>query len=84
MCGGVWPIHRCLPSYSTSLIVTFLGDYLGTSTYLGIPYLCSLWYNMDPVSALGLASSVLQVVNFTGGLISKSRQLYQSVTGNLI
>ena len=39
---------------------------------------------MDPVAALGLASSVLQVVNFTGGLISKSRQLYQSASGNLV
>jgi len=39
---------------------------------------------MDPVSALGLASSVLQVINFTGGLISRTRQLYQAASGSLV
>ena len=36
---------------------------------------------MDPLSALGLASSILQCLQFVGSLISQSREIYKSVDG---
>ncbi|KAI8630989.1 hypothetical protein F5Y19DRAFT_463797 [Xylariaceae sp. FL1651] len=39
---------------------------------------------MDPVSAIGLASSVVQLLTFAGGLISKSREIHRSTQGSLV
>jgi len=39
---------------------------------------------MDPASALGLASSIVQLVQFTGDLISKGNEIYKSADGTLI
>jgi hypothetical protein len=38
---------------------------------------------MDPVSAIGLASSLVQLVTFTGDLFSKTRAIYRSADGSL-
>ncbi|KAH6876597.1 hypothetical protein B0T10DRAFT_497781 [Thelonectria olida] len=38
---------------------------------------------MDPVSAIGLASSLVQLVTFTGDLLSKTRAIYHSADGSL-
>jgi len=38
---------------------------------------------MDPVSALGLAAGVVQLVDFTSKLLSKGYKLYQSADGAL-
>jgi hypothetical protein len=38
---------------------------------------------MDPLSALGLAASVVQFVQFGGSLVSKSHQIYTSSEGKL-
>jgi hypothetical protein len=38
---------------------------------------------MDPVTAVGLVSSIVQLVEFSGQLISKSVQLYRSADGAL-
>ncbi len=39
---------------------------------------------MDPLTALGLASNVIQLISFTNDLISKSRQIYRSANGELV
>ncbi|KAI0377709.1 hypothetical protein F5Y04DRAFT_171563 [Hypomontagnella monticulosa] len=39
---------------------------------------------MDPVTSIGLASSLVQLISFTGDLISKSREIYRSAEGNLV
>jgi hypothetical protein len=39
---------------------------------------------LDPLTALGLASSIVQLVTFMGDLLSKSRAYYNSVDGSLI
>ena len=36
---------------------------------------------LDPFSALGLASNIVQFVDFSSKLISESRELYRSVSG---
>jgi hypothetical protein len=38
---------------------------------------------MDPITALSVASSVLQVIGFAGTLISKGREFYQNADGTL-
>jgi hypothetical protein len=38
---------------------------------------------MDPATALGVASSIVQLVSFTGDLISKGNEIYKSVDGAL-
>ncbi|KAF2732563.1 hypothetical protein EJ04DRAFT_469974, partial [Polyplosphaeria fusca] len=39
---------------------------------------------MDPVSAIGLASSAAQLITFASDLISKSREIYNSADGSLV
>lgn len=39
---------------------------------------------MDPVSAIGLASSAAQLVTFSSDLISKSREIYRSADSSLV
>ncbi|KAH7007747.1 hypothetical protein EDB80DRAFT_719049 [Ilyonectria destructans] len=39
---------------------------------------------MDPVSAIGLASSLVQLVSFIGTLVSKSREIHRSADGSLV
>ncbi|KAI2633041.1 hypothetical protein GGS26DRAFT_555059 [Hypomontagnella submonticulosa] len=39
---------------------------------------------MDPVTSIGLASSIVQLISFTGSLISKSREIYRSAEGSLV
>lgn len=39
---------------------------------------------MDPVSAIGLASSIVQLISFAGNLVSKSREIYRAVDGSLV
>ncbi|CZR50367.1 uncharacterized protein PAC_00239 [Phialocephala subalpina] len=39
---------------------------------------------LDPVTALGVASNVVQLVTFTSDLISKSREFYESADGALV
>ena len=36
---------------------------------------------MDPLSALGLASNIIQLVQFAGKLISESQEAYESIDG---
>jgi hypothetical protein len=36
---------------------------------------------MDPLSALGLASNVIQITDFVGRFLSKSREIYESTDG---
>lgn len=38
---------------------------------------------MEPLSALGLASGVIQIVDFSGRLLAKSREIYHSAEGNV-
>ena len=38
---------------------------------------------MEPIAALSLASNVIQVVNFSAGIVSKSSELYKSHNGRL-
>ncbi|KAL1613149.1 hypothetical protein SLS60_001381 [Paraconiothyrium brasiliense] len=38
---------------------------------------------MEPLSALGLASSVIQIVDFSGRLLAKSREIYTSAEGTI-
>ena len=38
---------------------------------------------MDPLSALGLASNIIQITEFTGKLISQSKEIYRSADGTL-
>ncbi|KAI1323378.1 hypothetical protein F5Y16DRAFT_412669 [Xylariaceae sp. FL0255] len=39
---------------------------------------------MDPISAIGLASSVVQLLDFAGKLVSKSKEIYRSGRGSLV
>jgi uncharacterized protein involved in exopolysaccharide biosynthesis len=39
---------------------------------------------MDPASALGLASRIVQLIQFTNGLISKDNEIYKSTQGSLL
>lgn len=39
---------------------------------------------MDPLTALGLASNIIQVISFTSNLISKGREIYKSADGKLV
>lgn len=39
---------------------------------------------MDPVSAIGLASSVVQLITFSTDIISKSREIHRSAAGSLV
>jgi hypothetical protein len=39
---------------------------------------------MDPLTALGLASNVIQVVDFSIKIVSKGRQIYKSADGALV
>lgn len=39
---------------------------------------------MDPLSALGLASSIFQVIDFSWKLVSKSTSLYKATDGALV
>jgi hypothetical protein len=39
---------------------------------------------VDPMTALGLASNVVQLVSFTSDIISKSREIYKSQDGKLV
>lgn len=38
---------------------------------------------LDPISILGLAANVLQLISFTAKLVDKGCQLYTSVDGRL-
>lgn len=38
---------------------------------------------MDPLTALGLASNIVQFVDFASKLISQSHEIYQSADGAL-
>ncbi|KAH6667689.1 hypothetical protein B0J14DRAFT_601221 [Halenospora varia] len=38
----------------------------------------------DPLTALGLASNIVQLVTFTSDLISKGREIYKSADGTLV
>lgn len=37
---------------------------------------------MDPASAIGLASSIVQLLGFAGDLLNKSKEIYKSVDGS--
>lgn len=39
---------------------------------------------IDPLTALGLASNIVQLITFTSDLVSKSREYYHSVDGRLL
>jgi hypothetical protein len=39
---------------------------------------------MDPVTALGVAAATVQFISFTSGVISMSREIYQSSNGNTV
>ncbi|CZR54196.1 uncharacterized protein PAC_04079 [Phialocephala subalpina] len=39
---------------------------------------------MDPLTALGLASNIIQLISFTSDLIAKGREIYRSADGGLI
>lgn len=39
---------------------------------------------MDPLSAVGLASSVVQLITFSTGIISKTREIHRSAAGSLV
>jgi hypothetical protein len=39
---------------------------------------------MDPLTALGLASNIIQIISFTSDLISNSREIYKSADGKLV
>lgn len=39
---------------------------------------------MDPLTALGLASNIIQLISFTSDLVSKGREIYKSADGALI
>lgn len=39
---------------------------------------------MDPLTALGLASNVIQIISFISHLVSKSREIYKSADGELV
>jgi hypothetical protein len=39
---------------------------------------------MDPLTALGLASNIIQLISFTSDLVSKSREIYKSADGALV
>ncbi|KAF8847365.1 hypothetical protein BDZ45DRAFT_637097, partial [Acephala macrosclerotiorum] len=39
---------------------------------------------MDPLTALGLASNVIQLISFTSDLVSKSRKIYKSADRGLV
>jgi effector-binding domain-containing protein len=39
---------------------------------------------LDPLTALGLASNVVQLITFTGDLVAKGRDIYQSTDGGLV
>jgi len=39
---------------------------------------------MDPLTALGLASNVIQVVDFSARLVSKGYKIYKSADGSLV
>jgi hypothetical protein len=38
----------------------------------------------DPMTALGLASNIIQLISFTSDIISKSREIYKSQNGKLV
>ncbi|KUJ12838.1 uncharacterized protein LY89DRAFT_699451 [Mollisia scopiformis] len=39
---------------------------------------------MDPLTALGLASNIIQLIQFTSDLVSKGREIYNSADGSLV
>lgn len=39
---------------------------------------------MDPLTALGLASNIIQLISFTSDLVSKGREIYKSADGSLV
>ena len=39
---------------------------------------------LDPLTALGLASSIVQLITFTSDLVAKGRDIYQSADGALV
>jgi len=39
---------------------------------------------MDPVTTIGLASSIVQLITFTSDLVSKGREIYKSANGSLV
>jgi hypothetical protein len=39
---------------------------------------------MEPIAALSLASNIIQVVNFSASIVSKSSELYKSYNGRLV
>jgi hypothetical protein len=39
---------------------------------------------MDPLSALGVASNIIQLITFTNDLVSKGREIYKAVDGELV
>jgi len=39
---------------------------------------------LDPLAALGLASSIVQLISFTSDLVAKGRDIYQSSDGTLV
>jgi hypothetical protein len=38
----------------------------------------------DPMTALGLASNIIQLISFTSDIVSKSREIYKSQDGKLV
>jgi hypothetical protein len=38
---------------------------------------------MDPAAAIGLASNIIQFIQYTGNILSKSREIYRAVDGRL-
>jgi hypothetical protein len=39
---------------------------------------------LDPLTALGLASNIVQLIQFTSDLVAKGRDIYQSTDGTLV
>jgi hypothetical protein len=39
---------------------------------------------MDPLTALGLASNIVQLISFSSDLVAKGREIYQSTDGTLV
>jgi hypothetical protein len=79
------PVRRTQPQPQVhnvgSLLQYFLGRLLSKNIQHFPPPRAK---KMDPLTALGLASNIIQIISFTSNLISKGREIYKSADGTLI
>ena len=74
----IWAAYIVIRASRSYLWLTS-GHYLSFRLNLSCFYICIP--AMDPFSALGLASNVIQLVDFGSRLVSKSQELYKSADG---